>query len=364
HHEQRGRREEDIEIARAHEAVEVDEEIAGEAGEEPRQDEGDVFVAPHVEAEHLHAPLALPDADEGASEGRAHDQRERADRQSEKHQHEVVEGDAAGQRPRQRQIGPRDAREPIVAARERAPPEGDAPQDLAERKRDHQEVASAGPEREESEERAHAGRHQEPRREIEPEVVGDPKRQETDRVRGDTEISGVAERRQPGVAQEEIEAHREDAEDEHLGDQAQLIRGQDGGQRDKNRERRRSARDARLHRAPNRPVGRMARMTAIGANTVNRASSGKSALPKLSSRPTTRPPTKAPLRLPSPPMMTTTSAISRISKSAPGKTPTSGPPMMPPSPARKAPSANTAVERSPTFPPAPRAIMPSHPPAR
>src|SRR5262249_25722211 len=183
---------------------------------------------------------------------------------------------------------------------------------------DHQEVAAAGTQGEEAEERAHAGRHQESGGEIDPEVVDDPECQEADRVGRDAEVGGVAERGEPGVAQEQVEAHREDAEDEHLGQEAQLIRREDRRQRDEYHHHRRATRHARAHRAPKSPVGLSARITAIGANTVNSASSGKSALPKLSSRPTTRPPTKAPLRLPSPPMMTTTSAISRISKSAPG----------------------------------------------
>ena len=62
------------------------------------------------------------------------------------------------------------------------------------------------------------------------------------------------------------------------------------------------------HARPKRPVGRSARMSAIGANSVKYESSGKSALPKLSSSPTRRLPTIAPGRLPRPPTMTTTNA--------------------------------------------------------
>src|SRR2546422_11380137 len=278
-----------------------------------------VLVAPHVIAEHFHPPLALPDSHQRAPEGRPHDHREGEDGDDEERQHEVIEGPAVRQRPRQRQSRARHAGEAVVAPGERAPPEGDAPQDLTEGEGDHEEVTPASQEREETEERAHAGRHGEPRGKVEPEVVGDPQREQADRVGGDTEVGGVTEGGEPGVAEEQVEAHREDAEDEHLHEQTELIRGEDGGQRDEDRERRcPSNRDARLHRTPNRPVGRMARMIAIGANTGKRASSGKSALPKLSRSPTSNPPTKAPLRLPRPPMMTTTSAISRISKSAPG----------------------------------------------
>ena len=68
------RGEHDAEVGRAHEAVVVDEEVAGQPGEDAREDEGHVLVAPRVVAEDLHAPLALADADQGAAEGRAHDE--------------------------------------------------------------------------------------------------------------------------------------------------------------------------------------------------------------------------------------------------------------------------------------------------
>ena len=51
-----------------------------------------------------------------------------------------------------------------------------------------------------------------------------------------------------------------------------------------------------------------ARIAAIGAKSVKYESSGKSALPKLSSSPTSRLPIRAPLRLPMPPTITTTNA--------------------------------------------------------
>src|SRR4029450_9130912 len=123
------------------------------------------------------------------------------------------------------------------------------------------------------------------------------------------------------VAEREVQAHREDGEDQHLGEEVHLIAR--GGERQQGE--RRHRRDApRDHRAPKMPVGRTARIRAMGAKIVNMASSGKRALPKVSSRPTSSAPTKAPLRLPSPPMMTTTKATSRISKSEPGDPPSMG----------------------------------------
>src|SRR2546426_2506464 len=102
----------------------------------------------------------------------------------------------------------------------------------------------------------------------------------------------------------------------HLGQQAELIGREPPRQRDQ--EHGRDQREPASHRAPKSPVGRSARMMAIGAKIVNIARPGNRTLPNVSSRPTSKPPNSAPLRLPRPPMMTTTKASSRISKSAPG----------------------------------------------
>ena len=46
------------------------------------------------------------------------------------------------------------------------------------------------------------------------------------RVSRDAEERGMAERRQPGIAEEQIQAHGEEGEDQHLRQQSDLIRGQ------------------------------------------------------------------------------------------------------------------------------------------
>src|SRR5690606_4508923 len=133
---------------------------------------------------------------------------------------------------------------------------------------------------------------------------------------------------------QQIKAHREHGEDQHLGREAEIVglecvreRKEHEGERcDREADEeaapeaapRREARSAEAtgHCRPNRPVGRTTRMMAIGANTVNNANSGKNALPKLSSNPITRAPTSAPRRLPSPPTITTAKARISVSKSA------------------------------------------------
>src|SRR2546426_7605957 len=126
------------------------------------------------------------------------------------------------------------------------------------------------------------------------------------------------------VAQQEVEAHGEDPQDQGFGQQAGVVGGQqpdDDSQDDQAQGQPNPGHEvsaARRQVLPNKPRGRRARMMAMGAKMVNMASSGTRALPKVSMRPTTRLPTNAPPMLPRPPMITTTRASSRTSKSAPG----------------------------------------------
>src|SRR6266446_6039152 len=176
----------------------------------------------------------------------------------------------------------------------------------------------------------------------------------------------MPEGREAGIAEQEIQAHGEERQDQHARREAQVIAAEAERQREKDDEDRDPGKNpgAAAHSRPNNPVGRMARIAAIGTKMVNIASSGKNALPKLSSSPTSKPPTSAPFRLPRPPTITTTNASSSTSKSAPGYTPSSGPPRTPPSAARKAPSAKTNVKSSETLMPRPRAVSSSSTPAR
>src|SRR4029077_17105297 len=135
----------------------------------------------------------------------------------------------------------------------------------------------------------------------------------------DAEVGGGPERGKAGVAEQEVEAHREDRRDQRLDEQGQRIGGQERRQHAQSRETHGGAKDPAAHHArPNSPVGLSARINAMGANSVKYDNSGKSALPKLSSRPTSRLPTIAPGRLPRPPTITTTKAYGSTSKSAPG----------------------------------------------
>ena len=52
------------------------------------------------------------------------------------------------------------------------------------------------------------------------------RRQHRDRIGGDAEDARVPERRQAGVAEQQVQAHRQDGEDEQLSEQADPVRRQ------------------------------------------------------------------------------------------------------------------------------------------
>ena len=87
------------------------------------------------------------------------------------------------------------------------------------------------------------------------------------RIGADPEVGGVAERRQARVPQQEVQAHREHRENQRLGEQPEVI-GPERERRDRQEHPHRDDRGARLHRVPNSPAGRTARIAAIGAKIV------------------------------------------------------------------------------------------------
>ena len=79
----------------------------------------------------------------------------------------------------------------------------------------------------------------------------------------------MAQRRHAGIAQQHVEAHGEDGDDERLGDERQRIRGQEGaGEGEEPGGPTGEQRAAADHERPKRPVGRMARIAAMGAKSV------------------------------------------------------------------------------------------------
>ena len=95
-----------------------------------------------------------------------------------------------------------------------------------------------------------------------------------DHVCAQAEIGRVPQRDQAGLADQEIQAHRKDREDQHLGGEVQVVgRQHEGEQREYQGDAEQP--DDVLHCRPNRPLGRKVRIRTIGTNIEKGASSGK-----------------------------------------------------------------------------------------
>src|SRR5262245_31848816 len=264
-------------------------------------------MGPGAVTEAAHARLARLDAAERQPERRADEHAVTEHAREDRCEHEVVvlRMRSNDERPDGREGYVGDA---VVAAGERRPPVRDAPDDVAERERDEDEVHAARADRE-----AEDGGEQ--RAGAEPGGRGERRRhavadlQDRDRIRGHGEERGVAQREQPGVAEQEIGGEREQTEDQHLRGEPHPERA--GGVRQRQR---RCQRDHDQHRPvhyaslPAIPRGRRSSSSAMGANSTKYENSGNSQRPYASSRPTTSAPIIAPPRLPRPPTITTTSA--------------------------------------------------------
>src|SRR6266581_993966 len=277
-------------------AVEDAGEAAREPGERPRQHEGGQLVAPHVYADELGALGVLSDRREHAPEGRADHAPE--DPEAARHQHHrqqievIARAEAAQQRQRAhpRQVGIGDLGHPLLAAGDFVPLEADRPDDLREGQREHREVDAREAHAEEAEdEREGAGQHA-------GRGKGEEKRhagllhEDAGGVGADAEVGGVAEGDEAGVADQEIEADREEAHDDHVGrDERVEARAERGDEERGDHDERapRHAGKALDHRSgrPRRPQGRTMSTTAMSAKTEKIEKRGKMRMPKDSTWP-------------------------------------------------------------------------------
>src|SRR5262249_21853251 len=177
--------------------------------------------------------------------------------------------------------------------------------------------------------------------------------QEGGRVSAEAEISRMTERKQAGVAKQQIEPERRDCINQAVREQLRLIdvdKSRQHQEHDENRNcagnnqpcRRSSARRVGLHRhaLPNRPVGFIRRTRAEIRKRTASSISEKNWTPPARKKLTKGAPKKAPARLPSPPMTTTTNARINASTPMPSTAACAGTTTAPPRPAMKQPSAN------------------------
>jgi hypothetical protein len=172
----------------------------------------------------------------------------------------------------------------VVAVGKIGPAVGDAPQDLAERQRDHQEADPGRPQRQHGEHgggeerRQHGGAD---RRAMSEAGL----QHQRGRVGRHGEQAGVAERHQPAVAYQHVEREGEDREQQDLACDVDVIgiagplrqRRQRQERRERQSEggirRRPFFHDVHVPRAhvpvlPNRPCGRSTRTSTIGRNRI------------------------------------------------------------------------------------------------
>ena len=111
----------------------------------------------------------------------------------------------------------------VVAAGQRIPPVGETPHALSERERDHQEIDAGRADREQAEERRqrraehNARARPRARNRAQAELVA--RGQDRGEIRAHAEIGGLAERRQAGVAEQDIQAHHQDGENQRARDE-------------------------------------------------------------------------------------------------------------------------------------------------
>src|SRR5262249_24899439 len=157
---------------------------------------------------------------------------------------------------------------------------------------------------------------------------------------------GLAERRKPGVAEQQVDARGEEAEDEDLGEQERAVVVEDRRRRDEQGEHREHDDEPVPGHLPNSPCGRPIRIKAIAAKSANGAAWGSRGGGRR------RPPgdgagrmnggaTKARVIEPRPPTTTTISASSSTSSPPPGVPCSIGPPMTPANVASADPASST-----------------------
>src|SRR5438445_269816 len=188
-----------------------------------------------------------------------------------------------------------------------------------------------------------------------------------EQVRGKAEERRVREADEAGESDQQIQAHGEDRADHRFSQELQPEAIAAEGHRAQGR--RRGEQDQPpLHRpsnaGPSRTRGRQSSTAAITAYTMALAHTGKSTLPKVSARPTSSAPKKAPLIEPIPPITTTTNERMRTFSPIPGYTVVSGAASIPARPASAVPALKTIANRRRTSIPSASTISAFEAPAR
>jgi hypothetical protein len=200
------------------------------------------------------------------AEGRADPDRDRAPDQREHREREVIEVAGAGEIDAEG-AGAAQPGQAVIAAGHAGPAIGDAPQNLAESERDHQEAQARGAQRDQAEDGGLRGAGRERRGgrlQVAPVQV---QHQPAADIGGQAEVAGVPERGQAGIADQQVQAEREQRRDQHLaGHVDEIVAAGDRGHAGQHGDEQGKGNALHAEILPNSPRGRMARITTIGRN--------------------------------------------------------------------------------------------------
>src|SRR5687767_3517479 len=360
------------------------EEPAGQPRHRAREREARPLVDVDAVPEVGHARLVLLDRAEHLAERRVYQPPQEGGGHDEHREDEVRHGEVAGEiEGHHAEPGgqPRDVQQAILAAGDRRPFAGDEEEHLPEGDR-HQGKVDAAPVRdEERDAAAHDRRRQHRRQQPDPQIGDEMELREPHGVGADAEVRAVAEGRQPRVAEEEIEAEREEAPDQDLDaeiavetdvldPERQGAEHREGHQHTGRKPpgRQRAGLVADRHRSstlflPSRPRPR----TVTTSTSSTYIETSDHAVAKAPVRPTTMPISSpamtAPQKLPTPPRTMMTKAGTTASTPTCGRTPQMGAITMPATAASPVPKAKTRRRSRVRFTPRARTISLSWAPA-
>src|SRR5499426_2747449 len=321
-----------------HDAEEHGVEYPRQPREGSAHHEGGELHAGDVVAQSFRAQLVLANGLQDLAERRLDDALHDPEREQEQH----GDGRVVGERTldvEAEDMRTRNAGHAVLASRHRGPLIGREVEHLVQREGEHDEVETGALDAEISHGGRRDGAYHDARAQRQEHIDPVVLQQVAGHVGGRAKEGGLAEREQSRVAHEQVQAQPEDGEDPDLGGD---------GMPDEDREEHHRGKDGQpslAHRMPNNPWGRTRRTPAMTAKITATEASGHTRATRLCARPTRRPATMEPSRLPSPASATTTKAMPSMSTPIHGFNPRMGAVRAPAIPARTQPRAKAAVKR-------------------
>ncbi len=267
---------------------------AGETGKKPRDHEGRQPIRAHIQPDKGRAFRIIADGGQHAPERRMDDPLQGGEAQRHQHDSDEIEqvGCAeipkTGERPQPVEIRIRNVGKAFIASGHRIPGKRHRPNYLRKCQRQHSEVDFRQPDAEKPRDQREQSRTQPGGQEGRQKWHAIRLHQDAADVSADPEIRSVPEGNEPGGAQQQIEADREQRIDRNLGAEERVVARSHPGHHQCGQKRDQGPWNVpRGHRigCPNRPQGRTIRITTIRANTENSENPGKIRMPNARTSP-------------------------------------------------------------------------------